>query len=103
MTGSAAFIPTTSRWEFPDSIDAADIAAFARELRLPVAAAQLLWRRGYRDADRAGHFLNPRIADLHDPFLLKDMDRAVDRIFRAISAGEQIEIHGDYDVDGVTS
>lgn len=103
MTGSAATIPTTSRWEFPDTADSAAIGAFARELRVPVAAAQLLWRRGYRDVSAAEHFLNPQIADLHDPFLLRDMARATDRIFQAIQAGERMEIHGDYDVDGVTS
>jgi single-stranded-DNA-specific exonuclease len=103
MKDSAAFIQTTSRWEFPDSTDSADIAALARDLHLPYAAGQLLWRRGYRDASRAEHFLHPRMEDLHDPFLLKDMDLAVDRIFRAVTTGEHIEIHGDYDVDGVTS
>ncbi len=70
---------------------------------MPFAAAQLLWRRGYREADRATHFLNPRLEDLHDPFLLRDMDRAVARIRAALAEREQIEIHGDYDVDGVTS
>jgi single-stranded-DNA-specific exonuclease len=103
MTGSAAIIPTISRWEFPDSTDSAGIATLGLELRVPRAAAQLLWRRGYRDASAAEHFLNPRISDMHDPFLLQDMDRAVARILKAVSAGEQIEIHGDYDVDGVTS
>jgi single-stranded-DNA-specific exonuclease len=49
------------------------------------------------------HFLNPRIEDLHDPFLLRDMDIAVARIRTAITQREPIEIHGDYDVDGVTS
>src|ERR1700712_612418 len=101
MTGSAASIPTISRWEFPDSADSIPIAALARDLRLPHAAAQLLWRRGYRDKYLAGHFLNPRLEDLHDPFLLNDMRLAVDRIFRAAAAKESIEIHGDYDVDGV--
>jgi single-stranded-DNA-specific exonuclease len=70
---------------------------------VPFAAGQLLWRRGYRDTASAEHFLNPRLEDLHDPFLLRDMDRAVERIFQAAAAGEAIEIHGDYDVDGVTS
>ena len=68
-----------------------------------MAAARLLWSRGYRDADAASHFLDPKLADMHDPFLLQDMGAAVDRIRRAISAGERMELHGDYDVDGVTS
>jgi len=72
-------------------------------LHIPPAAAQILFRRGFRDAGRAAQFLNPRIEDLHDPFLLRDMDRAVERIRLAIDRREAIEIHGDYDVDGVTS
>lgn len=70
---------------------------------MPVAAARIIWTRGYRTPDAATHFLNPRLEDLHDPFLLRDMDRAVERIRAAIASGERIEIHGDYDVDGVTS
>jgi single-stranded-DNA-specific exonuclease len=68
-----------------------------------MAAARLLYRRGYRDAESASRFLNPSLADLLDPFLLRDMDRAVDRVAHAIARRERIEIHGDYDVDGVTS
>jgi single-stranded-DNA-specific exonuclease len=75
----------------------------ARELRIPPAAAGILWNRGYRDAVTATRFLDPRLEDLHDPFLLKDMDRAVSRIRLAFQRRETIEIHGDYDVDGVTS
>ena len=87
-------------WIFREEADSSELA---RELGIPRAAAQVLIRRGFRDALNAGHFLNPRIEDLHDPFLLRDMDRAVERIRGAIAQGEAIEIHGDYDVDGVTS
>ena len=100
---SAASIRTTSRWIFPAENDTPAIAALAAELQLPVAATKILWLRGLRDPDAARAFLNPQIDDLHDPFLLLDMDRAVERIRRAITHGEQMEIHGDYDVDGVTS
>lgn len=79
------------------------MASLARELEMPRAAAEILWRRGMRDAESARRFLQPKLEDLHDPFLLKDMDVAVERIRRAIAGGERIEIHGDYDVDGVTS
>lgn len=100
-TGSAGSIPTTNRWLFPAPIgDAGNLAA---ELNLPPAALQILYRRGFLNAESIARFLNPRIEDLHDPFLLKDMDCAVARIQAAISRGEKIEIHGDYDVDGVTS
>jgi single-stranded-DNA-specific exonuclease len=89
-----------SRWIFPVLSDPAELV---RELGIPRAAAQILTRRGFHNAASAEHFLNPRIEDLHDPFLLRDMDRAVERIRAAIVRGEAIEIHGDYDVDGVTS
>lgn len=99
-TGSADSIPTTNRWIFREEAGGAELV---RELGIPRAAAQILARRGFHDAASAEHFLNPRIDDLHDPFLLRDMDRAVERIRAAITRGETIEIHGDYDVDGVTS
>lgn len=69
---------------------------------LPLTA-QLLINRGLVDCDRAFSFLNPLLKDLHDPFLLKDMDRAVARIVSALYEGEPIAIYGDYDVDGTTS
>ncbi len=72
-------------------------------MRIPRPAAHILWNRGYREPIAAARFLEPRLEDLHDPFLLKDMDRAVARIRAAFADGEKIEIHGDYDVDGVTS
>ena len=56
-----------------------------------------------RDAERGIRFLNPSLDHLHDPFLLADMDRAVPRLERAVAQRERIAIHGDYDVDGITS
>jgi single-stranded-DNA-specific exonuclease len=66
-------------------------------------AARLLCIRGISDADSAKRFLSPTLDDLLDPFTLTDMTPAVDRILRAIATRERIAIHGDYDVDGVTS
>jgi single-stranded-DNA-specific exonuclease len=86
MTGLAAVTTQkTSRWLFPAAGDADVIAGLARELRLPNAAARILWQRGFRNPADAHSFLNPRIEDLHDPFLLRDMDRAVARIRAAIA------------------
>jgi len=65
--------------------------------------ARLLCIRGISDLDQARRFLNPSLDDLLDPFRLTDMSVAVDRILGAIAKGERIAIHGDYDVDGVTS
>ena len=105
-TASAATTPTTngrviSRWIFPPPLpdaDARTVADLARSLRLPPAAIRILWGSGLTDGPRIHNFLNPRIEDLHDPFLLKDMDRAIARIRKAIAGCELIEIHGDYDV-----
>lgn len=72
-------------------------------LTIPAAAARILYQRGFRDAASTKRFLNPAIGDLHDPFLLRDMGCAVQRIRQAIGENQRIEIHGDYDVDGVTS
>jgi single-stranded-DNA-specific exonuclease len=63
----------------------------------------LLVARGFRDPAGAQRFLQPELAQLHSPFLLRDMDRAIDRLTRAVRGGETILVHGDYDVDGITS
>jgi len=69
---------------------------------LPLTA-RLLINRGLVDSDRASSFLSPGLCDLHDPFLLKDMDRGVRRICDAIAGGQGIAVYGDYDVDGTSS
>jgi single-stranded-DNA-specific exonuclease len=74
-----------------------------RELNILPLTAQLLVNRGLVDCDRASSFLRPSLAALHDPFLFKDMDMAVERINAALVAGEKIAVYGDYDVDGTTS
>jgi single-stranded-DNA-specific exonuclease len=83
--------------------DEAGAEALVRELRVSPVTAQLLSSRGIVDPDVARRFLSPSLDDLHDPFALTDMDAAVTRIFGAIARRERIAIHGDYDVDGVTS
>ena len=75
----------------------------ARELNVSPITARLLCARGLGDLDDAKRFLTPALTDLHDPFRLKDMAPAVDRILTAIAGRERIAVHGDYDVDGVTS
>jgi single-stranded-DNA-specific exonuclease len=78
-------------------------AALAAALGVHPMVARLLCLRGLADAEEAQRFLHPAIEHLHDPFKLADMDRAVDRLERAIARRERIAIHGDYDVDGITS
>jgi single-stranded-DNA-specific exonuclease len=75
----------------------------ARELGVSPVTARLLCIRGMGAIEDARRFLAPRLEDLHDPFALADMAIAVDRILAAIAAKERIAVHGDYDVDGVTS
>lgn len=71
--------------------------------QLPRLVRRLLAQRGVCGREAALRFLNPRLADLEDPFLLHEMDVAVERIFRAADEGEHVCIYGDYDVDGVSA
>ncbi len=77
--------------------------SFVRELEVPPAIARILAGRGFDSSARAREFLHPSLDSLHDPSLLPDYDRARAEILGAISRKEKIYVHGDYDVDGVTS
>ena len=74
-----------------------------RELSISSAAARMLVVRGIQTADEARQFIRPSMDKLHDPFLMKDMDKAVERLHKALTQGEKILIYGDYDVDGTTA
>ncbi|RZK75422.1 MAG: single-stranded-DNA-specific exonuclease RecJ [Pedobacter sp.] len=75
----------------------------AQQLNIDTTLAQILAQRGITSFDEAKDFFRPQLAHLHDPFLMKDMDKAIDRIDQALFKGEHIMIYGDYDVDGTTS
>lgn len=75
----------------------------SRELNIPPVVAQLLIKRGITDYSAGERFLSPALKYLHDPFLMKDMDRAIDRILQALNNREKITVYGDYDVDGITA
>lgn len=79
-----------------------EVKALAKTMQLSPIIAALLISRGYETEERARKFLNPSIADLHDPYLLKGMKEAVARILKAVERGEKILVWGDYDVDGTT-
>src|ERR1043165_2694935 len=82
--------------------DSDQTGALARSLGVPEVVAQLLIARGLSDASSARRFLNPSHDQLHDPSLMMDMPKAVERLLRAIELDEPILIYGDYDVDGTT-
>ena len=75
----------------------------ANELSISPVLAKLLVQRGIVTFDDARSFFRPDLNDLHDPFLMKDMDKAVERLTKAMQRNEKILIYGDYDVDGTTS
>jgi single-stranded-DNA-specific exonuclease len=83
--------------------DESQTSALAAELNLHPTVARLLCLRGLGDPDIAARFLSPSLEHLHDPFRLADMQRAVERLEQALARKERIAIHGDYDVDGITS
>jgi len=83
--------------------DGAQALALERELNVAPVTARLLAIRGLGDLEVARRFMSPSLQDLHDPFRLSGMELAVERILGAIARRERIAVHGDYDVDGVTS
>ena len=80
-----------------------EIAVLSQTLQIHPALSELLTQRGIADAEAANFYFRPKLSYLHDPYLLKDMDRAVDCINETILANEPILVFGDYDVDGTTS
>ncbi|MGB0579676.1 MAG: single-stranded-DNA-specific exonuclease RecJ, partial [Limisphaerales bacterium] len=90
------------RWQLAPR-DSASIDDLCQSLPISDLVAQCLVNRGYTKPATAEAFLQPRLKDLADPFLLPNMDAAVDRLWQAREAGELVVIFGDYDVDGVTS
>jgi len=92
------------RWTKKGKVDEAKVKALSEQLNdLPLVLCELLIQRGIDDYKKAKTFFRPSLEKLHDPFLMQDMSKAVERIERAIVAGENLLIYGDYDVDGTTS
>ena len=90
------------RWTLRET-DVDGWQALVRQLDLHPIVARILARRGFDDPERAERFLNPSLADMHDPFSMADMDRAVETIVDTLESEGSIALHGDYDVDGITS
>ena len=93
------------RWNYepPTTENEACAEALAEEVRVSPAIAQMLVERGIRTAEQARKYFHPQLLELHDPYLMKDMDRAVERLNEAMGQRERIMIYGDYDVDGCTA
>lgn len=91
------------RWDILDQFPVEEVNSLAQTLRISPIIARMLLSRGIREIDAARRFFEPSIGLLYDPFILKDMQRAVDRLRKAILSDEKILIYGDYDVDGITS
>jgi single-stranded-DNA-specific exonuclease len=90
------------RWNF-QQYDKRTVEDFARVLGVGLPAARVLWNRGFCEPSAARNFLTPTLELLHDPFLLLGMDRAVERLLKALERKEKILVYGDYDVDGTSS
>ena len=103
MTASAPVARPRARWILPEQPDRALVRTLCDELLLPEPICRLLALRGHVPAESAKRYLRPRLDQLLPPEQLLDLGRAVDRLVRAIRGGETILVHGDYDVDGMSS
>ena len=107
MTAHAPVAPIPARprarWLLPEPPDAAIVRALRDELSLPEPICRLLAARGHTPVETAKRYLRPRLEQLLPPEQLLDLGRAVERLARAVRGGETILVHGDYDVDGMSS
>lgn len=95
-------MPTKKHWiynEIPDET----VKKLSSEANISTLLAKVLLNRKVDSVEKINKFINPSLEDLYDPFLMKDMDKAVERVILALENGEKILVYGDYDVDGVTS
>lgn len=91
------------KWIIKEPVSSTLVEPFRSTLKINPTLATLLMQRGIDSFDAAHQFFRPKLEDLHDPFLMKDMEKAVLRLDKAINEGESILFFGDYDVDGTTA
>jgi len=91
------------RWEYKQEAPKEAVEHLAQSLKISPTLAGIMCQRNICTFEEAKHFFRPTLDDLHDPFLMKDMDRAVNRLNEALHHNEKILVYGDYDVDGTTS
>src|SRR5690554_5308918 len=92
-----------NQWVMKPAPELNTLELLMKEVRLSVPIATILAQRGINTYEKAKAFFRPEKSHLHNPFLMKDMDKAVDRILHAIESNQKIMVYGDYDVDGTTS
>ena len=90
------------KWELNEANDAL-INKISEEFNVSKLVANIIANKGLTNSDEIEVFLHPRRTDFHDPFMMPDMEKAVDRVVKAIEINEKVAIYGDYDVDGITS
>ncbi len=93
----------TTRWIYKKEVDEDNVAEMSREINVNPTIAKILVQRGIADFDTAKKYFRPSLDNLHNPFLMRDMEKALIRINLAMEQQEHILIYGDYDVDGTTS
>ncbi|MDD3772735.1 MAG: DHH family phosphoesterase, partial [Weeksellaceae bacterium] len=92
-----------NQWVMKPAPELNTLELLMKEVRLSVPIATILAQRGINTYEKAKAFFRPEKSHLHNPFLMKDMDKAVDRILHAVESNQKIMVYGDYDVDGTTS
>ncbi len=90
------------RWTFLTK-DTDKVDALVQELKIHPILCSILVQRGFDTFEKAKQYFRPQLSELHDPWLMKDMQKAVDRLLHAFNSNEKILVFGDYDVDGTTS
>ncbi|WP_420317414.1 single-stranded-DNA-specific exonuclease RecJ [Ekhidna sp.] len=91
------------RWVYKENPDAATVEQLSKEININAYLAKILAQRGVKTFDQAKEFFRPSLSRLYDPFLMLNMDKAVNRLTEAVFNEEKVLIYGDYDVDGTTS
>ena len=91
------------QWEYLQISNSPIVNALSEGLNIPSSLANILVQRGIQEFDEAKHFFRPDLSDLHDPFLMLNMEKAAKRVLDAGLNKEKILVYGDYDVDGTSA
>ena len=96
-------MPIKKRWVVRPSASEGEVAKLAKSLDIAPVLAKLLIQRGIETPEKAKNYFEPSLSTLHDPFLMKGMESAVERVHSAVTTNEKVMVYGDYDVDGTTA